>query len=562
MRRLTGLDASFLYLETPNNHMHVAGTYIFDPSDIPGGYSFARVKELIANRLHKLPPFRWRLVEVPFGLHHPIWIEDPDFDLDYHVRRTALPSPGGQAELNGLAADIMGRPLDRRRPLWEIHIVEGLENGHVAMISKTHHAAIDGASGAELSTNLLDLGPEPVIYDDAPEWKAERMPSDSEMLVYAFNSLSKQPALLAKTLKDTVGMALTMRNRPKPEGITPPPSMFSAPRTSINVPLTPHRLFATADVTLDDIKKIRRVLGGTVNDVVLALCSSVLRTYLIEESELPNEPLVAMVPISVRSSDQQGAMGNRVSNMFVSLATQIADPVERLRVIQNGTRQAKEVASAIGADTLSNWAEFAAPALAARAARLYSSMKLADKHRPAFNVTISNVPGPQFPLYSAGAKLTAWYPMGPIFDGGGLNMTVMSYCGTVHFGLVACKETVPRVNDIAAGLADAVTELLKAAEAAESAALAAEDAGSALSSSVSTASKPRKPRISAVVSDQGEAPVPAKSGPAKKVPASKPSSKTLPTKKLPAKKATVEQVSASPRKSVTPVVSRRKAIVK
>ncbi len=536
MRRLTGLDASFLYLETPNNHMHVAGTYIFDPSDIPGGYSFARVKELIGNRLHKLPPFRWRLVEVPFGLHHPIWIEDPDFDLDYHVRRTALPSPGGQAELNGLAADIMGRPLDRRRPLWEIHIVEGLENGYVAMISKTHHAAIDGASGAELSTNLLDLAAEPTIYTDAPEWKAERMPSDSEMLVYAFNSLSKQPALLAKTLKDTVGMALTMRNRPKPEGVTPPPSMFSAPRTSLNVPLTPHRLFATADVTLDDIKKIRKSLGGTVNDVVLALCSSVLRAYLIEESELPNEPLVAMVPISVRSGDQQGAMGNRVSNMFVSLATQIADPVERLQVIQNGTKQAKEVASAIGADTLSNWAEFAAPALAARAARLYSSMKLADKHRPAFNVTISNVPGPQFPLYSAGAKLVAWYPMGPIFDGGGLNMTVMSYCGTVHFGLVACKETVPRVNDIAAGLADAVAELLKAAEEAESAVEAAAVAGLGApnGSSVPTTSKPRKPRNPKAVPAQGKAPVPAKKS----------------------------GTAAASKKKATPIVSRRKATSK
>jgi diacylglycerol O-acyltransferase / wax synthase len=182
------------------------------------------------------------------------------------------------------------------------------------------------------------------------------------------------------------------------------------------------------------------------------------------------------VPMSVRSSDQQGAMGNRVSNMFVSLATQIADPVERLQVIQNGTKQAKEMASAIGADTLSNWAEFAAPALAARAARLYSSMKLADKHRPAFNVTISNVPGPQFPLYSAGAKLIAWYPMGPIFDGGGLNMTVMSYCGTVHFGLVACKETVPRVNEIAAGLADAVAELLKAADEFDAAEVARSEA--------------------------------------------------------------------------------------
>jgi diacylglycerol O-acyltransferase / wax synthase len=462
MRRLTGLDASFLYLETPNNHMHVAGTFVFDPTDLPGGYSFDQFKKIIANRLHKLPPFRWRLVEVPFGLHHPIWIEDPDFDLDYHVRRIAAPAPGGRAELAAIAADIMGRPLDRRRPLWEIHIVEGLEHGHVAMISKTHHAAIDGASGAELSTNLLDVAPQPAMFDE-PSWKAERIPSDSEMLVYALNSLSKQPTLFAKALKDTVTMALTLRSRPVPEGITPPPAPFTAPRTSLNGPITPHRSFGMGEVSLEEIKLIRKYLGGTVNDVVLAICSGALRQYLIAGSELPMEPLVAMVPISVRSEDQKGAMGNRVSNMFVSLATQIADPIERLQVIQDGTKQAKEQANAIGADTLSNWAEFAAPAVAARAARLYSSMKLADRHRPLFNVTISNVPGPQFPLYSAGAKMVAWYPMGPIFDGGALNMTVMSYCGVVYFGLNACKELV-RVDELSAYVSDATAELLKIAE--------------------------------------------------------------------------------------------------
>ncbi len=462
MRRLTGLDASFLYLETPNNHMHVAGTYIFDPSELPGGYSFDRVKELIGNRLHKLPPFRWRLVEVPFGLHHPIWIEDPDFDLDYHVRRTALPAPAGMKELAEFAAEVMSRPLDRRRPLWETHIVEGLEHGYVAMISKTHHAAIDGASGAELSTNLFDLSPEPEIFD-APEWKPERIPSDSEMLVYALNSLSKQPVLFAKAVKDTVTMALTLRNRPVPEGITPPPAPFTAPRTSLNAPITPHRSFAVGEISLDEIKKIRKQFGGTVNDVVLAICAGALRQYLIAGSELPMESLVAMVPISVRSADQKGAMGNRVSNMFVALATQIADPVERLQEIQKGTTQAKEQANAIGAETLSNWAEFAAPAVAARAARLYSSMKLADKHRPLFNLTISNVPGPQAPLYSAGAKLVAWYPMGPIFDGGALNMTVMSYCGVVYFGLVACRETV-RVDELSAYVSDSAAELVKAAE--------------------------------------------------------------------------------------------------
>jgi diacylglycerol O-acyltransferase / wax synthase len=459
MRRLTGLDASFLYLETPNNHMHVAGTFVFDPADVPGGYSFDRVKELIRNRLHKLPPFRWRLVEVPFGLHHPIWVEDPDFDLDYHVRRAAIVAPGGDRELADFAADVMGRQLDRRRPLWEIHIVEGLANGHVAMISKTHHAAIDGASGAELSANLLDLTPDAVHYDE-PDWKSERIPTDAEMLTYAINSLSRQPVKFLQALKQTTEMALQFRSRVRPEGIEPPPIPFNAPRTSLNVPITPHRSFAFTEITLDEIKTIRAALGGTVNDVVLAICAGALRAYLIDGSELPMEPLVAMVPISVRSTDQKGDMGNRVSNMFVELATHIADPAERLALIQESTKRSKETATAIGADTLSNWAEFAAPALAARAARLYSSMKLADRHKPLFNVTISNVPGPSFPLYSAGARMTRWYPMGPIFDGGGLNMTVMSYMGVVHFGLVACKETVTDVWRLAEHVNTAAAELL------------------------------------------------------------------------------------------------------
>ena len=491
MRRLTGLDASFLYLETPNNHMHVAGTYVFDPAEVPGGYSFDRVKELIRNRLHKLPPFRWRLVEVPFGLHHPIWIEDPDFDLDYHVRRAALPAPGGKVELAEFAADVMARQLDRRRPLWEIHIVEGLENGYVAMISKTHHAAIDGASGAELSTNLLDLGPEPTLFEE-PLWEPERIPTDAEMLTYAINSLARQPVKLVQAIKQTTEMMLQFRSRVRPEGIAPPIVPFSAPRTSLNVPITPHRSFAFTEVTLADIKKIRSVLGGTVNDVVLAICAGALRSYLIDGSELPMEPLVAMVPISVRSTDQKGAMGNRVSNMFVELATHVASGAERLALIQDSTKKSKEAATAIGADTLSNWAEFAAPALAARAARLYSSMKLADRHKPLFNVTISNVPGPSFALYSAGARMVSWYPMGPIFDGGGLNMTVMSYMGVVHFGLVACKETVPDVWRIASHIDTATAELLEAAAAASVDAAVSVPAGSSGDSEPRSA-KPAKP---------------------------------------------------------------------
>ena len=466
MQRLTGLDATFLYLEHGGNLMHVASTAIFDPSTVEGGYSFDKVKEMVEARLHLLPPFRRRLVNVPFDLHHPLWIEDPDFDLDFHLRRAALPAPGGEAELAEFAAEIMGRPLDRSRPLWEMYMVEGLEHGYIASISKVHHAAIDGVSGAELMVNLLDFTPEIAeVEPPAEPWKPDRVPTDIELVGWAMNSLSRQPLQAAKALRRTTQAALSLRRRNREPGVTPPPAPFSAPNTSLNTAITPHRRFAFAQVQLDDVKMVKNKLGGTVNDVVLAICAGALRSYLQDRGEHVTDPLVAMVPISVRTEDQQGAMGNRVSSMLTSLATDIADPVERLHAISAGTKNAKEQDKAIGAETLMDWAEFAAPGLAARAARLYSSMKLADRHRPIFNVTISNVPGPDFPLYSAGARMVAYYPMGPIADGGALNITVMSYMGTMCFGLVACRETVPEVWSIAHGLRSALDELVKAADA-------------------------------------------------------------------------------------------------
>jgi WS/DGAT/MGAT family acyltransferase len=466
MQRLTGLDATFLYLETPNNHMHVGLTAVFDPSTVPGGYSFEKVRELVRQRLPLLKPFRRRLLEIPFQIHHPLWIEDPDFDLDYHVRRAALPAPGGDKELSEFAEEFMARPLDRRRPLWELYVVEGLENGMIATVSKTHHAAIDGVSGAELVVNLLDLQPEPTPPSVEDDWKPDRVPTDIELLGFAMTSLARQPLAAVKSAKRTAEMLLNLRRRNREPGVNPPPAPFSAPRTSLNTSITPHRRFAYTQVSLDDVKMVKNKLGGTVNDVVLALCSGALRTYLTENDDTIDKSLVAMIPISVRSEDQKGEMGNRVSSMLVSLATDIADPVQRLCTITDGTKQAKDQEKAIGADLLTDWTEFAAPAVAARAARLYSNMRIADRHNPLFNLTISNVPGPNFPLYSAGSRMIAMYPMGPIFDGAGLNITVMSYMGNVNFGLVACRETVPRVWDIAHYLGDALEELKKAADRA------------------------------------------------------------------------------------------------
>jgi WS/DGAT/MGAT family acyltransferase len=464
MQRLSGLDAIFLYMETPTNHMHVGSTVILDPSTMPGGYSFEAVRSLVERRLPLLPPFRRRLVEVPFGFHHPVWVEDPDFDLDYHLRRAALPSPGGKQELEDFAGAVFGRPLDRSRPLWEMYAVEGLERGYVAIVTKTHHAAIDGVSGAELTVNLLDTTPEPSDEPPADEWVTERIPTDIEMALYALRSLARQPQAAAKAALRTATMALTLRRRNRQPDVQPPPALFSAPKTSLNTRITPHRRYAMTEVSLADIKRVKNAVGATVNDVVLAICAGAMRSWLRGRTELPDDDLVGFVPISVRTESERGAMGNRVSGMLVRLVTTIPDPLERLLAIREATRHAKEQERAVSAQRLTDWTEFAAPAVAASAARLVSRLRVFDRVNNAmFNVVISNVPGPAIPLYSAGARVLGLWPMGPITDGAGLNITVMSYLGSVNFGLIACRELAPDLDRLAHCIDEATEELVKVA---------------------------------------------------------------------------------------------------
>jgi diacylglycerol O-acyltransferase / wax synthase len=322
-------------------------------------------------------------------------------------------------------------------------------------------------SGAELTVNLLDLEPEPAeVPPPEQPWRPDRVPSDVEKVAWAVNSLVRQPVRLVKATRRTTAMALNLRRRNRQPSVTPPPAPFSAPRTSLNVAITPHRRYAFESVPIDDVKAVKNAFGTTVNDVVLALCAGAMRRYLDSNDEHPEGPLVAMVPVSVRDEDQKGSMGNKVSAMLTTLATDVDDPVERLQTIAAMTRQAKDQEKAIGADTLTDWVEFAAPALAARAARLYSNTKIANRMRPIFNLVVSNVPGPPFPLYSAGAKMVGLYPMGPIADGAGLNITVMSYMDQMNFGLVACREVVEDIWGLTHGIGDALEELKKAAEQA------------------------------------------------------------------------------------------------
>jgi len=442
--------------------MHVTGVFLVDPETAPGGFSFAQVHAMVARRLGRAAPFRRRVVEVPFRLAHPVWVEDPSFDLDYHVRRACLPSPGGRTELEDFVGQIVALPLDHQRPLWEMYLVEGLEKGLQAVVVKMHHAAIDGVSGAELSATWLDLEADPPPETSTDDWQPERVPSEIDLLLAAWPQLLSGPLKAVKTARRLAESALHVTEHNRDSGVLAPPAPFSAPRTSFNLAITPHRRVAFGEVSLDDVKAVKNHFGCTVNDVVLALCAGALRRYLLARDELPDEPLVGFVPVSVRAEEDKLSAGNRLSAMLTSLATEVSDPVERLRSISAAMSEAKSQHSLIGADVLTDWTEFTFPALIGRAARLISSMKVFDRVRPAFNVTISNIPGPPFPLFLAGARVTAIYPLGPVVEGVGLNMTVMSYCGTVYFGLTGCRETVPHIADLPGMISESLAELTAA----------------------------------------------------------------------------------------------------
>lgn len=469
MERLTGLDATFLYFETPTQHQHVCATIVLDPSTMPGGYSFEKMKDTIAERLHELPPFRRRLAQVPFNLDHPIWVEDADFDLDYHVRRIGCPQPGTDEQLAEIAGDIASRQLDRTRPLWEWWMVEGLEHGYVAAVAKMHHCTVDGVSGANMMVHLLDLEPDPPPRERVDDWKPERRPSDVELLGRAIIHRVRRPLQLFKviptTVKNLTGLVGVLRGREGP-GMAAP---LTAPRTKFNSAITPHRLMSYARVPLDDIKTIKRAFGTTVNDVVLAVAGGALRRFLQRHDDLPSKSLIATVPVSVRSDEEKDKVGtNRVSAIFTNLGTNIEDPVERLRAIAKANKNAKREHNAIGADMLQDWMEFAAPTTFSLAARFYSAMRLAKRHPVVHNLVISNVPGPPFPLYFSGAKLVALYPMGPVFHGAGLNITVLSYIDSMLWGFMTCRELIPDVWSLGDDVQESLGELLKAAHAQSS----------------------------------------------------------------------------------------------
>jgi WS/DGAT/MGAT family acyltransferase len=463
MERLSGLDAAFLYLETPTHHMHVAMTMVLDPSTMPGGYSFQAIKDFIASRTDRIPPFRRRLVSVPLNLHHPVWVEDPEFDIDYHIRRMGAPAPGGRRELGEMAAQIASVPLDRSRPLWEMWVIEGLKQDRIGVVSKVHHCAIDGASGAELMVHLFDLDPADAVVDGPPPvLPSERIPTDAELIGHAITSKVRRTMGMAGLVNETArSVARVVKQRRDPEGLVGAVPL-TAPRVPWNGPTSGRRDVGFARVPLATVKDLKTAFGCTVNDVVLALCAGTLRHYLDGHDALPEDPLVAVCPVSVRTAEDTPG-SNKVSALFTSLATQLDDPVERLEAIRTTTKGAKEEHNAVGATMLQDWAEFAGPNVFNLASRLYSGMNLANVHRPVHNLIVSNVPGPPFPLYFAGAQAIAAYPMGPVMEGCGLNVTVFSYMDSVDIGFMVDKELVPDVWAMADAVEPALAELVAAA---------------------------------------------------------------------------------------------------
>jgi WS/DGAT/MGAT family acyltransferase len=469
MQQLSGLDNSFLAMESPSIYGHVSSLAIFEPGE--RALRFSEVRDLVAERLHLVTPFRRRLVGVPLGIDHPFWIEDPNFDLDYHLRHLAVPPPGDDRQLAELAAELAARHLDRRRPLWEMYVIEGLAGGAVAELTKIHHACIDGVSGAEILGVLLDIFPEPppVAAPDEP-WRPEHEPSQLSMLRRGVTGLVSRPRVgwrLARRAVPRLGAIARNCSIPAPtlrrtrELLSSPTS--SAPRTPFNGMITPHRRFAFGSLPLADVKSVKQQLGGTVNDVVMAMCSGALRRWLTEHDALPATPLLAMVPVSVRTEEQRGTFGNRVSAMIVELPTDEADPVVRFERMQASMQIAKDQHHAIPADMLQDFAQFTPPSVLGMAGRAAARMKILDRINPPFNVVISNVPGPQFPLYSAGAMLRGIYPLSAISDGVGLNMTLMSYNGNLDFGLLACREMIPDIGRLIDELGEELATLVKAA---------------------------------------------------------------------------------------------------
>ncbi len=454
--RLSVLDEMFLHLEGPSTHMHVGGIAVFEGE--PPDYD--DVLQMIADRLQFVPRFRQKLAPVPLGLGRPVWVDDPHFHLEYHVRHTALPAPGSRDKLNRLTARIMSQQLDRDKPLWEIWFAEGLAGNRFALVSKTHHSLVDGISGTDIMSVLLDPAPEvPAIERDT--WRPDIEPSADQLMVDALRERLTSPAEVVRSLQSAAsdpsrlsGLVLGSA-RALGEWMG---SSFAAPPSSLNRSIGPHRRFETVTVALDDLKRIKNAFGGTVNDVVLTVVSGGLRRLLRGRGERVDDlELRAMVPVSVRTDEQRGTLGNQVANVWAALPVYEPDPLERLHVISESMRDLKSSGQAVGAQVLTSLGEFAPPTIVAQASRLVARQR-------AFNLVITNVPGPQIPLYTLGHEMLEVYPVLPLSGNTTLGVALLSYNGSVGFGLLGDYETTEDIGELAEGIEKSTAELLGAIE--------------------------------------------------------------------------------------------------
>jgi len=465
MRRLTGLESVFLSAETDTNLFHVGAVAVFDPSTAPAGSPppYQALCDVLAARLPLLAPFRRRLLTVPGGLDHSRWIEGGEVDLAQHVLRTTLPSPSGPRELADFAAGVMSRRLDRDRPLWEIHVVEGLEGGLVAAVAKIHHAAIDGLTGVELTANLMDLSPEVRPVPPAEPPRDDHLPSPVALAIDGARRLVLRiPRAVTAAGMVTLGMRhLQLHNRHPEEH--KPPGLMDAPSSLLGGRIGAARAVGMATVDRVLVDKVRAATGSTVNDVILAVTSAALRAELETSGDLPDKPLVAFVPMAVkgRGKEHDDAV-NRLSGMLVSLPTTTPDPVERLVEVKANAGQAKQRERQLGSALFGSVAEILVPFLAGAVTRAASLVGPAVGWPP-FNVVVSSFPGSPMPLYCAGSRLVAYHPLGPVVDGSSLNVTAMTYGETLQFGLLACGDTATKVERIAARLPEALAELAEQA---------------------------------------------------------------------------------------------------
>lgn len=459
--RLSVLDASFLYLERGGVHMHVAGLVILDPKTRADGV--LRPEDLAAviqDRIHMVPRFRQKAVFPPFGLGRPVWVDDQDFDVEFHLRRAAIPAPGGRKELADFVQRVHSRPLDRSKPLWEMYFIEGLEDGYVAVLSKSHHAMIDGMSGIDLATVMFDLTAEPPKVE-RKDWKPQPEPEPLDVLVEAVRDQITHPFM---SLADGFGRAVRAPQEAWDQarrvigGIGEIVAKGQAPLGPFNERIGPNRRFSMAEVPVSDAKAVKNTLGGTVNDVVLAAVAGSLRKLLEHRGEKPKGTLRAMVPVSTRDESKRMALGNQVSMFFADLPVGIADPAKRLKKITALTKELKSSHQAIAATRLINTARWTPPTLHGLAARLVARQRFA-------NLIVSNVPGPQVPLYLQGAQLVVAYPVMPLGPTLGLSVAVTSLSGTMGFGFTGDWDAVPDIDALPEGLLESMAELKKAAGA-------------------------------------------------------------------------------------------------